>query len=279
MKLKRRGRSHNEGAAAPHQELEPLDEFFRLLTGLGRRATTLMMSTLLASAAIASTAQPAYAFSCVPGRPAAGGTYSADVARNLGGTANGVSALIMEYDPYTTDATGTNVSVMLTQGSIDGWAQLGWFKTKIRAPDGHIGTMHRSSGVEFHPQTGSPNWQFWSPKPIDRMTWYEINHDTTANKFLFFIEGTDVWEQSNPMPTTVYEVITETHQKQDAYPGNVADPVVIDNVNYFTPPGYTPHVATDPILPNINAQPFAGLYPANGQASTGKYKVWDTACP
>lgn len=246
--------------------------------GKPRSGATLALSLLLATGAIAAGVQPALAYSCIPGRSAAGGTYSADVALNLGGTTvNGVSASILEYSPYTTDATGTTVSVMLTQDpAYSGWAQLGWFKTKIQEPDGRIGSMHRSVGIEFHPQTGSPSWQFWTAEPVGNMTWYEINYDTSGHVFHFFVGGTLVWDQNSSMPTNVYELINETHQRQDQFPGNIFNPVVSNQVNYFTPPGYTAHVSTARIIPNTNAAPFAGIWPSG--AANGKYEVWDTAC-
>lgn len=279
MALKRRRVLHPAIGPAADTNSRSLHGVLPGLVRTSRRATTLALSTLLATGAIAFTVQPSYAYSCIPGRTAAGGTYSADVAPNTGGgTINGVSALIEEYNPYTTDSTGTNVSLMLTQGSISGWAQFGWMKTKIQAPDGHIGSMHRSVGIEFHPQTGSPNWEFWTAKPVGHMTWYEINHDSTAHVFYFFLEGTLIWDQNSFMSTNVYELITETHNRQDQFPGNRFNPVVVDNMNYFTPPGYTPHISTAPILPNSNAAPFVGLSPPNGHAANGKYQVWDTDC-
>jgi hypothetical protein len=244
-----------------------------------RQVSSLALSALLSTAAIASTVQPAFA-ACAPPRTGAGGTYNATAALDLTpGTVNGVSALLEEYNPYTTDATGTNVSVMLTQTNGSGWAQLGWFETRIQAPNGTIGAWHRSVGVEFHPVNTAPNWQFWPAEPIGQMTWYQIQYATGASVFDFFLEGTHIWAENEQMFINTYEVMGETHNRKDQFPGSVSNHVVMNNVRYFTTPGFTPHVSTIHIAANPNAAPFVGLWPPNQQTANGRYEIWDTGCP
>lgn len=245
-----------------------------------RRMVSFAASLMLALCAVSSTAQPAYA-ACAPPRSGAGGTYNVTAALDLSpGKVNGVSALLEEYNPYTTDSTGTNVTVMLTQSNGSGWAQFGWFKTRIREPDGEISIfMRRWLGIEMHQQQGPPFWQFWDPEPVGTMTWYEITYDEGASLFRFFLEGYQLWSWQKQMPVNVYEVMGETHNRKDQIPGSVSNHVVMNNVNYFTPPGFTPHISTIYIAPNPLAAPFAGVWPPNLQSANGRYEIWDTGCP
>jgi hypothetical protein len=227
----------------------------------------LIASGVLAMQTAALSLAPAALASCNPGRTPHDGAARYAITAATVSSLTGVSSSILEYSPYYSgfNATGTNATVLLVQQSpVQRWAQLGWFKSKIRD-----GTVRRESGLEFFLSSSQNYFQWWSGRQTGTSTWYEILFEAPST-FNFFIAGTFVASYTGTFTPSEYQVFGETHDRVDQMPGGVNAPVTFIQTNYFTGSGHTTHIATA----GISTVSYYGVSNRGG----GTYWIWDKAC-
>lgn len=195
-----------------------------LLTVAAPASVTFAANTTSASTHVT----PAFVASCNPGR-SHDSTARYVVTMGTVSGINGISANILELDPYYSgsNGTGTNSTIMLTNSSYSQWAQLGWFKSKI---DG--GTVKREAGLEFYLGPSQNYFQWFGSKQVQTQTWYEILFES-GQQFNFFVAGSYVANYSGFTPS-VYEIFSETHDLADQMPGTTSNVETFRSSTYFT---------------------------------------------
>jgi hypothetical protein len=208
-------------------------------------------------------AAPAFVASCNPGRSHDNTARYVSTIGSVSGI-NGISANILELDPYYSgsNGTGTNSTIMLTNSSYSQWAQLGWFKSKI---DG--GTVKREAGLEFYLGSSQNYYRWFGSKQVQTQTWYEILFESGQN-FNFFVGGSYVANFSGFTPS-IYEIFSETHDLADQMPGTTSNVETFTSSTYFTGANHgTPHTVTSGVSYN-------STYYGGANMGGGTYYAWD----
>ncbi len=233
---------------------------------LTMRLRAVLASALLVSLELLAIDHPAATLaSCNPGRAPHDRTARYVVTMGNISSLTGVTADILEYDPYYTayNATGTNASEMLVKYSPTQWAQLGWLKSKL-----WNGTVQRSVFLEFHLSSSQNYYQFMSAEPLGTSTWYEILFSSPST-FYFYVNGTHWFTETGSIPPTQYQFFGETHDWEDQMPGGYNAHDTFTSTDYFQ--SGVPYSVTTAIQ---YGWPFGGSHP-----STARYDVWDAICP
>lgn len=236
------------------------------ISDLSRRALLpSVMATVLALVSAMAMSQLTWAIvgSCNPNRS------HDNVARYVLTTGvvtgiNGLSANILELDPYYSgsNGTGTNATIMLVNTTHSKWAQLGWFKSKIA----NGSTIKREAGLEFYLGSSQNYFQWFGSKAVQTQTWYEILYDT--NKFDFFVGGSFVATYSGFTPGE-YQMFGETHDLADQMPGVSSNVETFRQSIYWTGANHnTQHTITSPISTDTR-------YYGGQNLGGGTYYAWD----
>jgi len=227
----------------------------------GRIAIAAGMTFVLAFLGIASPVV-AIVGSCNPGR---GHDTAARYVATTGTVAgvNGISANILELDPFYTgqNGTGTNSTIMLVTGGLTQWAQLGWFKSKI-----NTGQVHREAGLEFYLSSNNNTFQFFGSKQVQTQTWYEILEDNS--NFDFFVAGSYVASHSGFTPGA-YQMFSETHDLADQMPGVSSNVETFRGSTYWTGAN---HSTSHTIVGGVG---FDGHFYGGQNLGGGTYYAWD----
>lgn len=229
------------------------------------RVRIAIVGLMLVALAALPTVAGAFTGSCTPTR---GHDNVARHVSTVGGVTGitGVAANILELDPYYSGSNhaGTNSTILLTNGPITKWAQLGWYKAKIQDPN----NASRQSALEFYLSSTQNFFSFFGPKPVQTQTEYEILEDNTY--FDFFVGGTYVSEWYGFTPLG-YQMFSETHDFTDQMPGTSSNVETFRQSRYYTGvdhSGY--HTITGAITSEGGT-----AYGYQNQGS-GTYYVWDT---
>ncbi len=230
----------------------------RVLAGVVSTALALQVLLLAASAEVALAA-------CTGRTPHDNAARQVNTSGSVSGI-TGISSSILEKDPVYTgyNSTGTFASDRLVSWSSGAqWAQLGWTKSKL-----HTGVAERDVFVEFYLSVPQNYWQFWPAKTVGTSTWYEILYGSPST-FDFYVAGTHYKTFTGSFTPSQYQVFGETHDWEDQMPGLISSHETFVNTQYFV--GSTSYWVSSSLL---YSSPFAGSHP-----STGRYDIWDTACP
>ena len=226
------------------------------------RLASVLLALELASAMLVGS--PVLA-SCNPGRDHDNAARYAITAKTVSGI-TGVSASILEYNPYYSgsNGTGTNATIMLLKRNPTQWGQLGWFKSKI-----DNGTIQRQVGVEYYISASDNRWYFWPGKTVGSTTPYKILYDAPVWKF--YASGVGLTFQSAIPAPTEYQLFGETHDLADQMPGGTGAHEKFTFGFYYTGAGHTSHVMTSAITTDTT-------YYGVKKVADGKYDIWDKAC-
>jgi hypothetical protein len=176
---------------------------------------------------------------------------------------NGISANILELDPFYTaqNGTGTNSTIMLVDSGLAKWAQLGWFKSKINSSQ-----VHREAGLEFYLSSNNNTFQFFGSKQVQTQTWYEILED--SSNFDFFVGGSYVASHSGFTPAG-YQMFSETHDLADQMPGVSSNVETFRQSTYWTGAN---HSTQHTIVGGVG---FDSHFYGGQNLGGGTYYAWD----
>lgn len=198
--------------------------------------------------------------------------YQAAANQTVSPWAGGVESTELEYDAYYSGSnwTGTNGSVLLVKfGSPTSWTQLGWAEWRLRTSGNAPG---RQVFSQTYADNGAVNYiNGWPAKPVGSYSTYRLLN-TTGTWVYFYVNGSYYLDVGLDYTPTTAEVLAETHDQADQFPGGTNSKMRFTQTYY--------RAGSDTTWYGFTAAPFTtggGSWPHITKTSA-EYDTWDSRC-